>query len=311
MEETVEQKGPIVHTMKVSRYPGIRINELDDTEAKHFVYLYMVRTYNAAGDLIEEVEYDDEGYEMQRTVNSYNERGHLVKQENWSDGVLAETNTFVVDEKGVIASEERAFEEGNPFQTKCTYNEQGHIIEKIVDDGDGELERREVWAYHATWTDKITHHQVFDEENKLYLEEMQEWEERETGVKMKQLITKDHSIGLSSRIEFFDPRTREDGIAAVTYNEKDKVTDIMRIKFDEHGREVEEKSESANEKDNFLIVNEYDEEGRLIYQETIQKDLVQRAHHRRFNSEGKVSVHAVESVNGMYVDAIDYVYFEG
>jgi hypothetical protein len=310
MEETVDQQGIKVRTMKVSRYSGIRIDELDNTEAKHFGYLYMVRTYNASGDLLEEAEYDEEGFEMQRTVNFYNERGHLVKQEHWSDGVLAETNTFVVDEKGSILSEERAFEEGNPFQTKCVYNEHGQMTEKIVDDGDGELERREVWAYHSEWTDKMIHHQVFDEENKLYLEELQEWEERPSGIKVKQLISKDHSIGISRRIEFFDPRTREDGIASVTYNEKDKVTDIIRIKFDEHDREIEERSESVHEKDNFLIKNEYDEEGRLVYQETIQKDLVQRAHHRRFNAEGKVSVHAVESVLGMYVDVIDYTYFE-
>jgi hypothetical protein len=267
------------------------------------------REYQPSGEMITEVEYDSDGNEIQRTVNSYNEKGRITRHELYNEGVFAESISFDYDEKGRLVKEKREFEEGFPLDTSFIYDEEDRVIEKRVDDNEGELQKRETFAYHPEWKDKIISHKIFDEEDKLSVDEENEWEERNGEVKPKKYTVKDATFGTYRRTEFFDPKLREDHIAYATFNDKDKVVEYVKVIYDEQDRESEEHSFSQNDSDTFSVFYTYDEHDRVILQEQHQQDKIINKINRRFNAEGHAALVAIRSFSrGMYVDYIEYEY---
>lgn len=263
------------------------------------------------GELISEIEYDDDGNEVQKTVNTFNDQGKITYHELFNEGMLAEKMHFEYDDKNRLVKEIREFDEGFPLTTFFTYDDQDRVIEKRIDDSDGELQKRETFAYHPIWKDKVVKHAVFDEEDKLSMEEINEYEERDGEVKTKKIETKDHSLDTYRRTEFFDSKKRDDNIAYATYNEKEKVIEYVKVIFDEEGRELEEQSVSVNDSDNFKVYYTYDEFGRVIMQEQHQQDKIISKINRRFGESGLAELIAVRSFSrGMYLDYFEYEFHE-
>jgi YD repeat-containing protein len=283
--------------------------EAETIEVNDF-YLMLEKEFLADGTIVTEAEFDSDGTEMQRTVNTFNETNKLVLHELHSDGILAEKITCEYDEKGRLIKEVREFEDGFPLATHFTYNEDDQIIGKRTDDNDGELQKEENFEYHPVWKDKIVRHTTKDEEGVMTMEEMTEWEERDGEIKTKELLVKDHSFDTTRKTVFFNPKEREDGIAYATYNERDKVIEYVKVSFDEEGREAQEQSISVNESDNFIVYYTYDEYGRVSTQEQHQQDKIISKINRRFNAQGSAEIVAVRSFSrGMYVDLFKYEYF--
>lgn len=259
------------------------------------------------GELVFEIEYDKDGKEIQKISNTFDEKGNLILHELFNEGVLAEKTEISYDEKNRITEEKREFDEGYPLTTFFKYDEEGRVIEKHVDDSDGELQKRETFEYHPIWKNKVVKHKIFDEEDKVSVEEDSEWEERDGEVKAKQFVVQDHTMNSYRRTDFFDPRTREDHIAMATFNEKEKVLEYVKVLFDEKDREIEEHSVSVNDSDNFIVYYTYDELDRVIAQEQHQADKIISKINRRFGKEGLAELIAIRSFNrGMYVDVFEY-----
>lgn len=284
------------------------VEEQEEVDKTHF-YKMIERELTKDGDLVTESEFDEDGTELQRTVNVYNEKGKIILHELFNEGHLAEKIEFKYDEKGRVCEEVRQFEEGFPLTTFFTYDDEDRVIEKRVDDSDGELQKKETFEYHPVWKDKVVKHVTSDEEGELSMEEETEWEERNGEIKPKRMLVTDHSFDKKRRTDFFDPRLREDNIAYATYNEREKVIEYVKVMYDEEGREEEEHSVSVNESDNFKVFYTYDEYDRVIAQEQHQEDKIISQINRRFNGEGLVKVMAVRSFSrGMYVDLYEYEY---
>jgi hypothetical protein len=263
------------------------------------------------GEQVCEIEYDKDGNELQKTANTYDENGNVILHELFTEGVLVEKTEIVYDEKQNVIKETREFDEGFPLTTFFKYDEEGRVIEKRVDDVDGELQKKETFAYHPIWKDKIVKHVLLDEEDQITIEEDNEWEERSGEVKAKRFVVRDISMGKYRRTEFFDPRTREDKIAIATFNEKEKVQEYVKIIFDEKDRELEEHSVSVNDSDNFIVYYTYDALDRVIVQEQHQGDKVVSKINRRFGNEGLVELIGIRSfTRGSYVDAFEYEFHE-
>ena len=283
--------------------------ELAEIDKSKF-YKVFHREMRAGGELVEEVEYDQDGNEVQRTKNIFGDKGKITLHELYNEGVLAEKLNYEYDEKDRVAKEIRQFEEGFPLTTIYTYDDQDRIIEKRIDDDEGELQKREVFEYHPEWKDKIVRHQTYDEEGKLSIDEKIQWEERNGLVKTKQFISEDHTFKTKRRTEFFDPKTREDQIAYAVFNDKDKVVEYVKIIYDEQGREAEEHSFSVNDSDTFKIYYTYDEKDRIIGTEQHQQDKIISKINRRYGSRGHAELIAIRSFNrGMYVDYFEYEFF--
>lgn len=308
--ETKEKTQP--KTQKVFRsYNGswddIESEENPETSAWKLTY---DREFTKDGELVYEMEYDVSGNEIQKQINTYNDKEKIVRHELYNEGELVETIAFEYDENGNLVSEYREFEEGYPLKTLYVYDEQHRIIEKKVEDSDGEQEKRETFTYHEEWKDKVIKHEMFDEEDTLTTVEETEYEQREGEVKTKQQIVTDHTINLVRKTVFFDAKNREDNIAYVTYNEKEKALELFKVIYDENGREAEERSESVLPSENFEVYYTYDDEGRVTHQEHRQGDRILSKHNRRFNEKSLPSFHGFRSANrGMYVDYIEYTYF--
>ncbi len=273
-------------------------------------YKIFHREMNKAGELIFEIELDEEGKELQKTQNTFDEKGNVILHELFTEETLAEKSIFEYDEKNNVVKETREFDEGFPLITFFKYDAEGRLIEKRVDDSDGELQKRETFSYHPSWKDKIVMREVFDEEDKISLKEENEWEERNGEVKARKFIVNDYSLDRYSRTEFFDPRTREDHIAMATFNNKEKVTEYVKILFDEKDRETEEHSISVNDSDNFIVTYVYDDLDRVIVQEQRQSDKIVSKINRRFGETGLAELIGIRSFSrGMYVDVFDYEFW--
>ena len=286
------------------------IEEVDMPDTSSYVLTYD-REFTGAGELVFEVEYDQHDEEVQKQVNTYNDQGKITRHELHNEGQLVETIVFDYDANGNLFSEYREFEEGYPLKTIYTYDGENRMVEKRVEDSDGELEKRETFAYHAEWKDKVVKHESFDEEDELTLEEITENEIRNVEVKTKEQTIKDHTINIERRTVFYDPKEREDHISYATYNEKGKVVELFKIVFDEKGREIEEHSESIVGSENFQVYYTYDDEDRVIHQEHRQADRILSKHNRKFNEKSLPSFHSFRSHNrGMHIDFFEYTYFD-
>ena len=278
--------------------------EVIDKKGFHKVF---ERELTKDGEIISEKEMDEDGNEIQKTQNKYNADGKIVHHELFNEGELVEKIHSEYDEKKRLVKETREFDEGFPLSTIFSYDNEDRLIEKRIDDSDGELQKRETYQYHPTWKDKVVKHVVYDEEDKISVEEEIEWEEREGEIKQKKIIAKDNSMNSYRRTEFFDPKSREDNIAYAVYNEREKVVEYVKVIFDDRGREIEEHSVSVNDSDNFKVYYTYDEFDRVIKQEQHQQDKIISKINRRFGESGYAELIAVRSFSrGMYVDYFEY-----
>ncbi len=283
---------------------------IDAPDMDVFVLTYD-REFTLAGELVFEMEFDQKKNEIQKQLNTYDDKGKITKHELYNEGELVETIVFEYDDKGNLFSEYREFEEGYPLKTLYSYDDEKRVVEKRVEDTDGELEKRETFVYHEEWKDKVVKHQIFDEEDSLTTEEENEFEIRNGEVRTKSQTVTDHMINMKRKTVFHDAKERDDNIAYVTYNEKEKVVELFKIIFDEKGREIEERSESVNGSENFEVYYTYDDDDRVIHQEHRQGDRILSKHNRRFNERSLPSFHAFRSSNrGMHVDYFEYSYFD-
>jgi YD repeat-containing protein len=284
--------------------------EKSDTIDKTDFYKVFERELTKDGELVEEKEFDRDGSEIQKTVNTFNDNGKIIHHELFNEGELVEKMHFDYDEKNRLIKETREFDEGFPLTTTFKYDDEDRMIEKRIDDSDGELQKRETFSYHSTWKDKVVKHEIFDEEDKISIEEENEWEERDGEIKQKKIIAKDHSLDSYRRTELFDPKIREDKIAYAVYNEKEKVVEYVKVIFDDEGRELEEHSISVNDSDNFKVYYTYDDLDRVIKQEQHQLDKIISKINRRFGESGYAELIAVRSFSrGMYVDYFEYEFY--
>jgi hypothetical protein len=308
-KETQKKEIPPIKKQIVYRMVNGEWSDFEEQETidKTDFYKIFHRELNPKGELIVEMEFDHEGNEIQKTANTFNDKGEIIKHELYNEGQLVEKTDLEYDAKGQLTKETREFDEGYPLTTFFTYDEEGRVTEKRVDDSDGELQKRETFTYHPEWKDKVVRHVIFDEEDKPSVEEDNEWEERGGEVKARKFIVKDHTMNTFRRTEFFDPRTREDNIAMATFNEKEKVLEYVKVFFDEKDREKEEQSISINDSDNFKVHYTYDDEDRVIVQEQHQEDKIISKINRRFGKYGLAELIAIRSFSrGMYVDAFEY-----
>lgn len=300
-------------TQKVYRFYNGTWDDLEQTETPDTTAYKLTydREFTKEGELVCEIEYDPAGNEIQKQLNTYNEKGKIIRHELYNEGELVETIVFEYDEKGNLSSEYREFEEGYPLRTLYTYDDENRVIEKRVEDTDGEQEKRETFAYHDEWKDKVVKHDTYDEEDELTTEEIVSYELRDGEIKTKEQTLIDHTINIRRRTVFFDAKKREDNIGYVTYNEKDKALELFKIMFDEKGREVEERSESVNASENFEVLYTYDDDDRVIHQEHRQGDRILSKHNRRFNEKSLPTFHGFRSASrGMHVDYFEYSYFD-
>lgn len=307
-KERTQPKTQKVYRLYNGEWDDVEASETPDVSSYKLTY---DREFTRDGELVAEVEFDPAGEEVQKQLNTYNENGKIIRHELYNEGVLAETIDFTYNDKGLVATEYREFEEGYPLRTLYTYDDDNRVIEKRVEDADGELERRETFAYHPEWKDKITSKVIFDEEDEMTQEETTEYEERNGEIKIKSVVIVDHAMKITRKTVYFDAKSREDNIAFVVYNEKDKALELFRIVHDEQGREVEERSESVNTSENYEIYYTYDDNDRVIHQEHRQGDRILSKHDRRFNDRDLPLFHAFRSHSrGMYVDYFEYGYFD-
>lgn len=280
--------------------------EVETVDLTEF-YKIFHREMNKDGELILEIEFDKDGTELHKTANTFDEKGNVVSHELYNEGMLVEKSHLEYDEKNQVIKETREFDEGFPLTTFFTYDANGNVIEKRVDDSDGELQKRETFVYHSEFKDKVILHEVFDEENQLSFKEESEWEIRNGEVKARKFTVNDYTMKTYRRTEFFDPRKREDHISMATFNEKEKVLEYVKVLFDEKDRELEEHSVSVNDSDNFVVYYTHDDQDRVIVQELHKADRIVNKINRRFGESGLAELIGIRSFDrGAYVDTFEY-----
>src|SRR4051812_20590726 len=70
-----------------------------ETISKEKFYRVFHRQLQKDGELICETEYDEKGNEVQKTINTFDDKGRIVLHELFNDGMLAEKSILEYDEK--------------------------------------------------------------------------------------------------------------------------------------------------------------------------------------------------------------------
>jgi antitoxin component YwqK of YwqJK toxin-antitoxin module len=264
--------------------------------------------FDAQGNISEHIQYLADGSIEDRVTNSYNADGKLAEEVLYDpDGEIAERRTLEYAENGKLLKEIKHYQDGAQDLITYSYNEAGHLLEKIFGDDSGWVEKREAFTFEG---DKLTAVKEYDEEGKLLKESaftydadgnLEESSESPTSDMGGRKVTIYNISGLPEIIKYYSPSGNLIARHTYEYNENDLVTDIKEetqsgissshTEYDEIGHAVVLEDRSANEELNHRIERTYDEEGNLL------------TSHVFINGHGR-------NLNQHYLERIEYTFFD-
>jgi hypothetical protein len=265
-------------------------------------------TFDSKGNVVEHIQYFLDGSIEDRVVNEYSNEGKLLEEILIDqDGETAERRTMEYDEKGRPAREIKHYQDGAQDFITYSYNEAGHLAEKIYGDDSGWTEKRELHTYE---NDRLISMQEFDEEEKLIgkttvvydsegkVEESSEWPAGEQGGRK---VTIYNEKGLIETIKQYSETDKLIARFTYSYNERDQVTDITEetqagtstshTAYDEKGLPIMREEFSENEELNHRVERTFDDDGNLINS------------HVFINGRGR-------HVNQHYIERVAYTFFD-
>jgi hypothetical protein len=282
-------------------------SEMSDNREGKEILIQSV-AFDDKGNVLEHSQYFPDGRVEDRVVNEYSTEGKLLEEILFDqDGETAERRTMEYDEKERPAREIKHYQDGAQDFISYSYDENGHLVEKVYGDDTGWIEKKEKYTYE---NDRLISAQEFDDENNLIgettvvydsegkIEETSEWPASEHGGRKFTIYNEKSLIEVIKQYSDSDKL-----IARFTYNydEKDQLTDITEetqtgtstshTVYDEKGQAVMREERSANEELNHRVERTFDEEGNML------------TAHVFINGRGR-------HINQHYLERMEYSFFD-
>ncbi len=207
--------------------------------------------YDAKGNEILSIDYDDNGEVLSKNVTKYNEQGRRTELTIFSDEeTVNETHFYEYTPEGRAAKETIEYEGG--FKSVKTYQYTDGGLTLITVDEDGNTEETEKFA-----TDKdgnVTEHTVIDYNGEQTLHQMSEFADG------KLIITKNldrDGREIDHRIYKYDEAGRMSFLGIL--NPKKELLDSHAYQYDDRGREILQTIGSRGK-----ITTEYNDELRTV-----------------------------------------------
>lgn len=267
-------------------------------------YKYSYTEFDAAGNPVKEIRYNQGGGIEEKYEYGYDENGKRISETDYLDEhEIAERKKIIRDEKGDIISVEVHYQDGSVDTTTYSYNQEGKPVEKTTTNDEGEVEMKEVNEYDMG---KLVKKEQ-TEEGELILRETYHY--REDGN-----IESSARWTLAEDILFENKFDKKGNIVeSKKYDEDRNLLGVTRYDIDENGKVT-----GMAEETGFGITRtsiEYDESGNPVKQEELDPEgnLLSRIE-RKFDENGNVTESRVfidfmgRAVNQNYLIRYEYEY---
>lgn len=303
--------------MTVIRYPELLPGEDHriETEGREHFLLREVH-YHPSGEIQLDVEFDENGDEIERFENEIGENGKITEHRHLSGDVLLEKTTLEYNEAGKVTVEMRHYEESEPSYTYYTYDEKGRMTEKRVEPSPGEIEHADRYAYLPGGDeDHITLQEEYGTDNELLKRMTVTYDTAEGKPSKTEMTSENFETGNKYRVVYYDARTHEDHVALVIYDTDGKISDIMREWYDENGNMVRQALKTRTPAADYSEESEYDGENRLIYRHILMGNGDFRTSYYGFNENKQPAWttnnagHSRDISNMLFTDVFSYEYY--
>ncbi|MBU1012628.1 MAG: hypothetical protein KKG99_06465 [Bacteroidetes bacterium] len=247
--------------------------------------------YDAQGNPTKDISYNPPGVVDQTIESKYDDQNRLI-EESCLDGEeeLLEKTFFEWDAKGKKIKEEKHYLDGSIDTTVFTYNQDGHLIEKLCRNDDDEMEYKEAFKFEGK---QLVEYIRYDEDEEIA-------EKKSFTLNDNKLESEVHWTAEEKSETKKEYRYDEEGNVEkeLYYNAKKQL--VKKIEYQKYrGRYIEEFIEEDAYQRNTTKL-EYDEKNNIILQE-------------QFNRNGEIN-HRVERIfdqNQRLAETMTYVNAKG
>jgi hypothetical protein len=252
-----------VRSVTAFRVTNSIIGSGEGTSERDKAYFY---EFDEDGNRIHELSFAD-GEEEQEVQRVYT-NGHVVNEKIiFITDEVSEEVVYDYDDKGLIRSCTRTYSDGSTEKTEFTYDGD-HLIRKVLLDDDGEAETEDVFKYE---NGRVTEHiqKEYGEEKKRSVRKY-----NEKGQEIEEIRSDDEGTVLKV---IFEPKENDRMPDAKVYNADGKIIEAIMYRYDESGRLLQELVETTTKGFRRLDTRyTYDDNGRLILEETLDQNGVLR-----------------------------------
>jgi|GEM_PF-3207051 len=300
---------PSIKHMEVRRYPFVVPGEagegLEALEAKSFVLRKV--DYHPSGSIVLDIELDEEGNEAEKYENKLDEQGRIVEHLHYMSGELSERITIKYNEAGKITEEARHYEEGDPSLTIYVYDAQNRLLEKRIESSPGEVEHCDRYTYHAEGKENVETHEEFGYDMAPIRVIRHVYEIKDGEPVLAETHSENKETGKKYRTVHHDARTHEDNVSAVVYDSDERVAEVLREFYDEHGRQTRVTQKTRTPASDPVFEYEYDERGNVILQRQLIGGKPWAEVKRRYNEHNLQAWQATDHSNiGYFTDVFSY-----
>lgn len=226
----------VLKTMKVF----VSIVDEDTDEPIGPSFLNYQESYDQSGNLLEEVEYDQDGEILNRATYTFNEANDIVENARYLEGdLLNERVRISRDENGKIVSAEVEYGDGSRSKKSYAYANEDRDITIEVFEEDGTLE--------------LVEFRKFNEKDQLLFEEVKSGE---GDIEGKREMDYDADFNL---------------IEAKIFGMDAELADWQQMEYNDQKQEVKRKILTPNGEVKAGLIKEYDEAGNLQHSKLVDK----------------------------------------
>lgn len=148
-------------------------------EVEVISYPYFVREYDAEGNLLKDITYNETGEIQEHFTYRYDENGRRIEACSFFDAEeIAETTRYRYTDEGEPLEADRVYADGSEDSVHYQYDAAGRKTGRWIVNEDGEEEERETWRYDEqgkeVWYEKVewgepvfTEEQQYDENGRV------------------------------------------------------------------------------------------------------------------------------------------------
>lgn len=301
MSEAKKSSKPDYRSLRITRHHSTTLEDLSEENGQ----LFRVVEYSPGGELLSDVEYDEDGNEVEKYLYIRDEKDKLIERKHLSFGDELDRQTYEYDEKGQLIKEVRHYLEGEAGYTAYAYNENGKLIEKKIIESDDEPVIRETTEYHDKWTDEVIGHcEYIDADKRVEVRHI--LQETDGKPDVAETIYTHVDLRGPRKIVFHNARTNDDNLYAVTYDELDRVVEIHRVYYDEKGRKEKEAVKNGETSTITETNFEYDENDRVSREERVVNGQLSSRAEARYDEKGRITHQLISFSGGYYTDVMVY-----
>jgi len=272
-----------------SRKSYVTIIDQESNEILGEEFISYSETFDPDEQLLEEIEYDKEGNILGRAVYAYKEKGVLESRESYIEGnVLNEKETYAYQEDGKLSLVELVYS-GGGVSRRIYQHEQGQTNIQL-EDGEGESEGSEVRYLNDKGS--LKEHIIKDEKGEIESRKTVEYNDKDEVAELK-LFGRDEGI-----IEWqtFEYNHLDQEVKRVLYTPNGAGRGGVTLEYNEEGKVIRQKSvDKMSPSGNYERIFSYENNEEWMEMYDGNETLV-RQHYKKYDEDERVLLEETSKV---------------